>query len=75
MSMYILSANVIYSVFTDKVHTIYIVWKTENASSDIYARNKFPDRKSKEQCLFLLEHSLTSDTLPSQGGDVWLQRI
>ena len=26
-SMYILSVNVIYNIFTDKIHTIYILWK------------------------------------------------
>ena len=47
--------------------------KTENVSSDIQARNKFPDRKSKEQCLFLPERSLktTIETSLSR-GDAWL---
>ena len=35
MSMYILSVSVIYSLFTNKVHTIYILLKTENITSDI----------------------------------------
>ena len=33
MSMYILSVNVIYSLFTDKIHAIYILWKTEDVSN------------------------------------------
>ena len=28
--MHILSVNVIYSLFRDKMHTIYILWKKEN---------------------------------------------
>ena len=34
MSMYIFCVNVIYSLFTDKTHTIYILLKKENLSSD-----------------------------------------
>ena len=29
MSMYILPVNVTYSPFTDKIHTIYVLWKKE----------------------------------------------
>ena len=34
MSKYILSVNVIYSLFKDKIHAIYILWKKENVSND-----------------------------------------
>ena len=34
MSVYILFVNVIHSLFTDKIHTIYMLWKKENFSSD-----------------------------------------